>query len=74
MANGDPKYAQVEVANVTLKRSSAKAGLYVLEDGTEHWLPFSQVADGSVDKDNTTGTLYIPRWLAEDREIDYDEV
>ena len=74
MANGDPTYAQVEVANVTLKRSSAKAGLYVLEDGTEHWLPFSQVADGSVDKDNTTGTLYIPRWLAEDREIDYDEV
>ena len=74
MANGDPKYDQVEVANVTLKRSSPKAGLYVLEDGAEHWLPFSQVAEGSVDKDGTTGTLYIPRWLAEDREIDYDEV
>ena len=74
MANGDPKHEQVEVGNVTLKLSRPKAGLYVFEDGTEHWLPFSQVAEGSVDKDGDTGTLYIPRWLAEDRDIEYDEV
>lgn len=74
MANGDPKYDQVEIGNVTLKMSRPKAGLYVFEDGSEHWLPFSQVAEGSVDKDGDSGTLYIPRWLAEDRDIDYEEV
>lgn len=74
MANGDPKYDQVMIENATLKRSSKLSGLYVLEDGTETWLPFTQLAEGSVDKDGDTGTLYIPRWLAEDRDIEYDEV
>lgn len=71
--NKDKKYERVQITNVTLKRSSAKAGLYVFEDESEEWIPFSQVAEGSVDKDGDTGTLYIPRWLAEDRNIEYEE-
>lgn len=73
MANKDRKFDRVEISGVMLKRSSEKAGLYVFEDGGEEWLPFSQVAAGSVDKDGDTGTLWIPRWLAEDRDIEYDE-
>lgn len=67
----------VRIEDVTLKRSTEKAGLYVLDDGDdgtiELWLPWSQVLEGSVDRDGETGDLIIPLWLAEKHELEFSE-
>lgn len=67
------KYSIVLVKNVTLIRSTDKAGLYQTEDGEEFWIPWSQLKDFSVDKDGDTGDIRIPRWMAEDKELDFEE-
>lgn len=70
-------YETVIVCEATQLRSTDKAALYRVEtdDNTyaEVWIPFSQLRDGSVDKDGTSGDLHIPRWLAEDNELEYSE-
>jgi hypothetical protein len=52
------------IEDVTLIRSTTKAGLYEI-DGEQYWLPWSAIADGSVDRDGETGELYLATWLAE---------
>ena len=61
------------VEGVTVVRSTDSAGLYRTEDGTEVWVPWSQVDDRSVDKDGASGELWIPRWLAESKDLEYSE-
>ena len=73
MGKNDATYEKVAVEDVTLVRSTVKAGLYRTPDGSEYWIPFSQISEDSVDKDGTSGTLWIPRWLAEEKDMDYDE-
>jgi hypothetical protein len=63
----------VTINNVTVIRSTDKAGLYRFEDGSEHWLPWSQVEDGSVDRDGRNGKVIIPQWLAEKLELEEEE-
>ena len=45
------------------KVETARAYLLVLEDGEEAWFPKSQI----VSIDWNTGTLQVPRWLAEEK-------
>lgn len=68
----------VEVVDATLKRSTAKAGFYMI-NGVGIWIPFShlrkhpETGEDSVDRDNSTGSLFLPRWLAEERDLEYEE-
>lgn len=62
----------VLVSEVTLVRSTDKAGLYKI-DGTEHWIPWSQIREDSVDKDGETGDLWITEWIADQKEIEGEE-
>ena len=73
MAESSSKYEKVAIHDVTLMRSTDKAGLYKTADGDEHWIPFSQISDDSVDRDGDTGTLRIPRWLADEKGLDAEE-
>lgn len=70
---GSDKYDTVVIADVTLKRSSEKAGLFQDEDGDTFWIPWSQLKEDSVDKDGESGDIRIPRWLAEEKDLEYSE-
>ena len=61
----------VEFEDVTLIRSTEKAGLFEIE-GEEFWLPWSQIDEGSVDKNGESGTLYLAQWLAKEKGL-WDE-
>ena len=65
---GDNVANTVEFEDVTLEASTDKAGLFVI-DGEDVWIPWSQVQDGSVDKDGETGTLIITEWIAEQKNL-----
>lgn len=57
----------VEISNVTLIASTKRAGLFRFNDFDIHkpeWVPWSQVDEGSVDKDGETGTLVVSEWFA----------
>ncbi len=64
----------VAVEDCRCIQATAKAILIVHGDGDDVWIPQSQIHDDSeVYKPNTDGTLIIPRWLAEDKELSYCE-
>ncbi len=67
------RYTTVIISNVTLIRSTDKAGLYQTESGDEFWIPWSQLREDSVDRDGDTGDIRIPLWLAEEKELDFEE-
>jgi len=69
MPKGSPSHKIVTIQPVTLIRSTPNAGLYRLEDKSEHWLPWDNVREGSADRDGQTGKVMIPRWLAEEKGI-----
>ncbi len=69
----DPRYQIVVIPDVTLVSSTDKAGLYRTDTWDEFWIPFSQLKEDSVDKDGETGDIRIPRWLAEEKELEYLE-
>lgn len=52
----------IEFEDVRLIRSTEMAGLYEI-DGSEVWIPFSQIDGGSVDKDGETGSIYVTEWF-----------
>ena len=60
----------VEIENVTVVRSTANAGLFRLSDGEEHWIPWSQIDAGSVDRDGDVGTLVCSKWIAQQKGIE----
>lgn len=66
------RYTTVTVPNMKLIRSTENAGLYQDEDGDKFWLPWSQVRDGSIDKDGQTGDVLIPLWLADEKGLGYE--
>lgn len=67
------RFTTVIISEVTLIRSTEKAGLYRDTEGNEFWIPWSQLREDSVDKDGETGDIRIPLWLAEEKELDYEE-
>ena len=58
--------------SVTLIRSTDKAGMYRI-DGEEVWISWSQIRDDSVDTDGKTGDLWITKWIAEQKDIEWEE-
>ena len=67
------RHKLVEVDSCVCNIATAKAILVVCE-GEEAWIPTSQVHDDSeVYKAGTEGTLVIPRWVAEMKELPYRE-
>lgn len=54
-------------------KTTEKAGLFDLPDQGEFWIPWSQIRDGSVDKDGETGELWISQWMADEKGIDGDD-
>lgn len=70
-AKKDDRYDPVEIEEVTVVRETEKALLCKIE-GVEHWIPKSQINDDSeVYEEGGEGTLIIPRWLADEKGIDY---
>ncbi len=67
------RFTTVIISEVTLIRSTEKAGMYRDTEGNEFWIPWSQLREDSVDKDGETGDIRIPLWLAEEKELDYEE-
>lgn len=67
------RFTTVTVPDVTLIRSTEKAGLYRDSNGEEFWIPWSQLREDSVDKDGDTGDIRIPLWLAEEKELEFEE-
>jgi len=67
------RFTTVIIPEVTLSRSTEKAGLYRDIEGNEFWIPWSQLREDSVDKDGETGDIRIPLWLAEEKELEYEE-
>ena len=56
------------IANVTGKIKTAKALLCVRKDGSEFWVPLSQIEAGSeVSDKGQTGTIIITDFIAEAR-------
>jgi hypothetical protein len=58
----------VEIQNCKLAKSTDKAGLFEI-DGAEFWIPWSQVKDGSIEWDGEEGSVFLRRWLAEEKGI-----
>lgn len=52
------------------KRSTTKAVLVEFSDGSEHWVPKSQIhEDSDVYDEDTSGTLIVSRWWAEQADL-----
>lgn len=58
----------VEFENVTLIRSTEKAGLYRIDD-QQVWIPWSVIDEGSADRDGQTGTIYVREWFVEKEQL-----
>jgi site-specific DNA-methyltransferase (adenine-specific) len=70
----DDRYEQVAIEVDELLRQTEKAALCLIGD-EEVWLPWSQIDKGSeIAKDGDSGTVYIPRWLADDKGLEYEEI
>lgn len=73
MKMSDDRYESVSVPVEEVKAESAKAILIVTEE-SEGWIPTSQIRDESeVWKKGDSGSLVIPRWLAEEKDLHYEE-
>lgn len=58
-----PEY--IELEDVELKHQTAKAGLFVLDDGEQIWIPWSQVEDNGEDMaTGYTGSIFVTEWFA----------
>lgn len=57
----------VTIGDIEVKASTPKA-ILIEVDGEEHWIPRSQLLDGTdVDDVGDEGKIVIPKWLADDR-------
>lgn len=64
----------VHVAVHVIRQESDKAFQVVLEDGTIHWLPKSQIANaGDYEAGDRDLTLSITEWIAGEKGIDGEE-
>lgn len=64
----DDRNEPIELTADFVKKETARAVLIEI-DGAEHWIPFSQIAEGAEDlNEGEEGVSFsIPRWLAEER-------
>lgn len=54
----------VEIRGVTIVGSNERAGLFEIHNGDRVWIPWDNVAQGSIERDGETGSIFIPSWLA----------
>jgi hypothetical protein len=63
----------VEIDDVIVEHTTAAALLCDFGDGDKHWIPRSQILeDSEIEKKahkGDEGTLVIPQWLAEEKEL-----
>lgn len=63
----------VTVEQVTLVRTTDAAALFLVDaDDREVWLPLSQI-DITAWDNGDCDDLEMPKWLADAKELDYDE-
>lgn len=63
----------VEIEDVEVLKATDKA-LLVYVDSTEIWLPRSQIhASSAVDAQGDKGQIVVTKWIAEQKEIEFDE-
>lgn len=69
------RYDEVCIPEATIIRQTDNAGCFMVDD-TEVWIPWSQIADynGTPSKDGEIGFLYVKRWIAEDKDLEYEEI
>lgn len=68
----EQKLVSVEVEEVTAETDAA---ILCLIDGDEVWIPRSQIGgESDVNEEGDSGSLIIPKWLAEDKELDFEEL
>ena len=63
----------VLIEDATCVKTTEKAGLFKLPSQGDFWIPWSQIRDGSPDKDGDTGDLWITSWIADEKGIDGDD-
>lgn len=63
----------VLVEDATCVKTTDKAGLFKMPGQKDAWIPWSQIRDGSQDKDGETGDLWITDWIADEKGIDGDD-
>jgi len=68
ISNLDDRFEPTEIYVNNVIKVTDKAML-VEVDGEEHWLPLSQISDSEVEERGESGFLYIPMWLAEEKEL-----
>lgn len=69
----NPRFDLVHVFVEEVKVSTDKAAMCLI-DGDEVWLPWSQIhGDSEIEGPGDSGNVIIPRWLAEEKELEYEE-
>ena len=68
----EDRFDWVVVEEATLIRSTDRAGLFDV-DGDEVWIPWSQIREDSVDQDGESGALFLRRWIAQDKDLEFAE-
>lgn len=68
--SNEERYEPVRIPDVVAKRSTEKALLCRIA-GEEVWIPHSQIhEDSEVYESGGEGVLVIPRWLAEEKDLE----
>jgi len=69
----DPKGNERVVVTGIFKHGTDKATLMFFEDVGEAWLPNSQFNPPSVEVEKDKWAMFIPRWLADAKGMNYEE-
>jgi hypothetical protein len=68
---GTSDFDWITIEDVEVKTETDKALLCTFSDGKEVWIPKSQVGvDSEAYAPGMSGTLVVPRWLAEKDELE----
>lgn len=60
----------VELKDLEILHQTDNAVKILTSDGTEHWVPWSQIEDnGENFKNGYVGKMYISKWFAEKEEL-----
>lgn len=72
---GTDRNELVTVTVTGVDKETAKAIHVITEDGDMEWIPKSQIHDDSevYDSQHFEGELVIPRWLAEEKVLTFEE-
>jgi hypothetical protein len=62
------KYVEVEYEE--FKHATEKAALFQIE-GDDVWIPFSQMEEGQRFKKDTSGTVFVTQWIADQNDLVY---